>query len=262
MTNLVINSDDFGYSKAVNLGIVETFLRGVLTSTTLMANMYGFEDAVELSKQYPDLGVGVHLSLTCGKPILPNMDTLIQENGDFISLGTLKERTYSIDLNQLYEEWKAQIEKVKDAGIEITHLDSHHYTHSLGNNFQVIEQLSKKFDVPIRNCFGVKEKLTNPTVAPMDDFWNMFNYPEMKKLDFSYNYTKESLFKIIEQDAHKYSQFEKVEAVCHPGYLDEEVYFGSSFNIARMREIKLLCDPKIKKVLSDYGYRLCTYRDI
>lgn len=262
MTNLVINSDDFGYSKAVNLGIVETFLHGVLTSTTLMANMYGFEDAVELSKQYPDLGIGVHLSLTCGKPILSKMNTLVQENGNFISLRKLKEIPCTIDLDQLYEEWKAQIEKVKDAGIEITHLDSHHYTHSIGNNFQVIEQLSKYFDIPIRNCFGVKEKLADPAVAPMDHFWNLFNYPEMKKLDFPYNHMKELLFKIIEKDACKYAQFEKVEAVCHPGYLDEEIFLGSSFNVARMREIKLLCDPKMKELLTDYGYRLCTYRDI
>lgn len=262
MTNLVVNSDDFGYSKAVNLGIIETFLHGVLTSTTLMANMYGFEEAVKLSKQYPDLGIGVHLSLTCGKPILSKMDTLVQKNGDFISLKQLKTNPDSIDLDQLYVEWRAQIEKVKEAGIDVTHLDSHHYTHSVGNNFEVIEQLSKDFDILIRNCFGVKEKLTNPSVAPMNEFWNLFNYPEMKKLDFPYSQMKESLFRMIEQDAHKYAQFEKVEAVCHPGYLDEEVYLGSSFNIARMREVKLLCDPKMKELLNDCGYRLCTYRDI
>lgn len=262
MSYLVVNADDFGYSKAINAGIIESFLCGVLTSTTLMANMFGFEEAVKLSSQFPGLGVGVHLSLTCGKPILSKMDSLMEEDGSFISLKKLKNNPESIDLDQLYEEWRAQIQKIKNAQVDITHLDSHHYTHSIGNNYQVIEQLSNDFDIPIRNCFEVKSKLVDPSIAPVDAFWNLFNYPEMKKMDSLYSNIKNKLFDIIEQDAQKYTSFNKIEAVCHPGYLDEEIYFGSSFNLARMREINLLCDDKLKKLLSEYNYVLCTYRDI
>ncbi|MGM0119039.1 chitin disaccharide deacetylase [Enterococcus sp. AZ146] len=85
MGKVIFNSDDFGYSHGVNYGIMDAYQRGILTSTTLMANMPGFEHAVKLRKEMPRLGVGVHLTLTCGKPLLKTVDTLI-ESGEFRSL--------------------------------------------------------------------------------------------------------------------------------------------------------------------------------
>ncbi|WP_145838534.1 ChbG/HpnK family deacetylase, partial [Bacillus paralicheniformis] len=70
MKSLIINADDFGFSRGVNLGIIEAFQHGVLTSTTLMVNMQEAEHAVELARQNRELGVGVHLTLTAGRPIL------------------------------------------------------------------------------------------------------------------------------------------------------------------------------------------------
>lgn len=85
MGKVIFNSDDFGYSHGVNYGIMDAYQRGILTSTTLMANMPGFEHAVKLRKEMPRLGVGVHLTLTCGKPLLKTVDTLI-ESREFRSL--------------------------------------------------------------------------------------------------------------------------------------------------------------------------------
>lgn len=82
MGKVIFNSDDFGYSYGVNYGILDAYQRGILTSTTLMANMPGFEHAVKLKKEVPGLGVGVHLTLTCGKPLLENVDSLT-EGGRF-----------------------------------------------------------------------------------------------------------------------------------------------------------------------------------
>ena len=61
MGKVIFNSDDFGYSHGVNYGIVDAYQRGILTSTTLMANMPGFEHAVKLKKELPDLGVWVFI---------------------------------------------------------------------------------------------------------------------------------------------------------------------------------------------------------
>lgn len=259
MTKLVINSDDFGYSKGINLGIIETFKEGVLSSTTMMANMPGFDQAKELAKEYPDLGIGVHLSLTCGRPVLKNVDELVGENGYFHSLKHVKETASSTNLDQLYEEWKAQINKVKQADIEVTHLDTHHYSHGFGEHYTVIENLAKEFNLPIRNCLGVKDKLQTPDIAPADDFWNLFNYPSMKEMTQTYDKVRDDLFAIVEKDAKKYAAYDKVEAVCHPGYVDTQVLFGSSFNLARLREIEILTDVKMKDLLREYGFVICRY---
>lgn len=262
MTKLVINSDDFGYSKAINLGIIESFNKGVLTSTTLMANMPGFREAVKLAKEHNKLGIGVHLSMTCGKPLLSTVDDLVSNSGEFKPLSVIKEKPEATNLEQLYAEWKSQIEKVLSTGLTITHLDSHHYTHSMGNHYQVIEQLSIDFDVPVRNCFDVKSKFSYPNRCPMDSFWNLFNYPEIKDMSQKYQVMKPTIFTIIEKEAQKYRSNNQVEAVCHPGYLDETCYFGSSFNLARMREVNILCDKDFKKLLDYYGYELCHYGNL
>ena len=76
MSLVIINADDFGYSQGINLGIIEAHKNGILSSTTMMANMPGFEHGVELAKNNPKLGIGVHLNLTCGKPLLDNVPSL------------------------------------------------------------------------------------------------------------------------------------------------------------------------------------------
>ncbi|HBM7099928.1 TPA: ChbG/HpnK family deacetylase, partial [Enterococcus faecium] len=119
MGKVIFNSDDFGYSHGVNYGIMDAYQRGILTSTTLMANMPGFEHAVKLRKEMPRLGVGVHLTLTCGKPLLKTVDTLI-ESGEFRSL-SYYQHPFNIDKDQLYQEWNAQIQKIYHAGIIPTH---------------------------------------------------------------------------------------------------------------------------------------------
>lgn len=262
MAKLIINSDDFGYSKGINHAILDTHIDGVLTSTTLLANLTGFDHAIALARENQTLGIGVHLSMTLGEPVLHNVDQLINEKGEFKQLKDLKDHPQDVCLEQLYDEWDAQIKKVKATGIPITHLDSHHYAHSFGNNYQVIEALAEKYQIPLRNCYGVKRKLINPELAPAESFWNLFNYPSMKVVDQDYLAVQSPMFEIISRDAEKNKNYQIVEAVCHPGYVDSTVWLGSSFNLARMREVEVLCDPIFKKCLLNNGYELCRYDEL
>ena len=76
---LIVNCDDFGYSKAVNYGIIEAYKNGIATSATLMAGMPGFNHALELIRENPGLGCGVHLTLSAYKPILKTHKTIVNE---------------------------------------------------------------------------------------------------------------------------------------------------------------------------------------
>lgn len=102
MTKLVINADDFGYSRAINFGIVDAHVDGVVTSTTMMANMPGLSHAAELHQTFPHLRIGVHLALTVGKPILENVSTLDDETGNFHSLNVYKTDELIINPEELY----------------------------------------------------------------------------------------------------------------------------------------------------------------
>ncbi len=85
MMRAIVNADDFGLSPGINRGIVRAFRDGVLSSTTMMANMPAFEDAVALAKAHPGLGVGVHLTLVWGAPVAgaERVPSLVDRNGRF-----------------------------------------------------------------------------------------------------------------------------------------------------------------------------------
>ena len=102
MGKVIFNSDDFGYSHGVNYGIADAYQRGILTSTTLMANMPGFDHAVKLKRDLPNLGVGVHLTLTCGKPLLKNVTSLM--DGDNFKHLSFYTQPFEVDGDQLYQE--------------------------------------------------------------------------------------------------------------------------------------------------------------
>jgi predicted glycoside hydrolase/deacetylase ChbG (UPF0249 family) len=71
VAQLIVNADDFGLSPGVNRGILEAHEKRIVTSTSLMANTPGFDDAVRLARSAPDLGVGFHFNLTYGVPLSP-----------------------------------------------------------------------------------------------------------------------------------------------------------------------------------------------
>lgn len=73
MKNVIINADDFGLSEGINKGIVKAFRDGLLTSTSLMVNMPGFEDAISLIRENPDLSLGIHINIIRGKPVCPSV---------------------------------------------------------------------------------------------------------------------------------------------------------------------------------------------
>src|SRR5699024_8637436 len=125
MSLLIINADDFGYSTGVNYGIIHSYQHGILTSTTLMANMPGFDAGVNLAKENKGLGVGIHLVVSCGSPLRKDVSSLTDNNGYFHNI-SFYEKEFSISMDDLYKEWKAQINKIIESGIEPTHLDSHH----------------------------------------------------------------------------------------------------------------------------------------
>ena len=70
MRRLIVNADDFGFTAGVNRAIVEAHTRGIVTSSTLMANGRAFEDAARLAASVPRLSVGCHVVLIDGTPVL------------------------------------------------------------------------------------------------------------------------------------------------------------------------------------------------
>jgi predicted glycoside hydrolase/deacetylase ChbG (UPF0249 family) len=132
---LILNADDFGLTPGINRAIGELSAAGVLTSATLMAAGTAFEDAVQVARAHPGLGIGCHIVLTDGMPVAapdsirsllgPDRCSFRPRLSHFLqALFTGRVRS-----DDILREALAQIEKLQRAGIRITHLDTHKHTH-------------------------------------------------------------------------------------------------------------------------------------
>jgi len=157
MKELIINADDFGYTHGVNEGIIRAHRDGILTSATLMANGAAFDDAVEKAKANPKLGVGCHLVLTGGKSVAPREEipSLADREGRLPeSLGVLVTRISlgAVRAKDMETELRAQLEKVRRAGIELTHVDTHKHTHVHPRVMGVVGRVARDLGITrIRN---------------------------------------------------------------------------------------------------------------
>jgi hopanoid biosynthesis associated protein HpnK len=135
VSRLIVNADDFGLTPGVNRAIIELHRAGVLTSTTLMARAAATDEAIELARSTPSLGVGCHVLLVDGDPALPptSIPTLInQKSGCFPSaLTTFLARLFTgrIRSAEIQAEAAAQIALLQTRGLRLTHIDTHKHTH-------------------------------------------------------------------------------------------------------------------------------------
>lgn len=256
MGKVIFNSDDFGYSSGVNYGIVDAYQRGILTSTTLMANMPGFQQAVALKKALPGLGVGVHLTLTCGDPLLGNVDTLVDARGHFKKLGFYHDPDFVIDAEQLYQEWNAQIQAVYRAGVTPTHLDSHHHTHSFGPNQDVVIALAKKYDLPVRCNFD-----KHAAVKGADYFEPYFD--DVGEEDPGKWQTGRTREQQLSELLAQLRKNEVTEVMCHTAYIDQTLKNGSSFTVPRVNQVEFLIHSDFAQTVKhDHRIELVNYADV
>lgn len=135
MGRLIVNADDFGLTSGVNRAVAELHAAGVLTSTTLMAHEQATNEAIEIGLATPTLGVGCHVVLIDGTPILPpsQIPSLVDaRTGRFpYSLGTFLARMFSGRMRapEIEAEAAAQIGLLRSRGLHLTHVDSHKHTH-------------------------------------------------------------------------------------------------------------------------------------
>ena len=152
MRRLIVNADDFGLHAAVNRGILTAHTEGIVSSTSLMAGGAAFDDAVRIARHCPQLGVGVHLTLVGARPVLPvaEVSSLLDEAGDFYGSYPLFIKRFlrgKIRLAEVERELAAQIDRVRMAGIQPSHLDSHQHLHVLPGIGGLVLDLARRFSI-------------------------------------------------------------------------------------------------------------------
>lgn len=239
MCKLIVNADDFGLSKGVNYGIIDGFQNGIITSTTMMMNMDFIEHGIALYKENHSLGLGIHLTLSAGKPLNSNLKTIVDESGNFYdksAIGNVK-----MNMEEVYNEFKCQIEKFIELVHEKpSHIDSHHHVHLIDGIKDEVLKLAKEYDVPVR---GLETDYEN--VFFTSDF-----YSSNANNDFFETY-KEIFMKT-----------KIVEMMTHPAYLDDTLLKKSSYNVKRVEELSILKSDSLKNFIIENNIKLINFRNL
>ena len=241
---IIVNGDDFGFSKEINRDIIKCHKDGILTSATLIAYGEGFDDAVEMAKSHPKLGVGVHLILDGDFKLTKTPKSLINpKTGYFYSYGDIikKIRDGALLHRDLVEEYSFQIEKILNAGINITHIDHHHHLHLYFPILNALIEVSKKYNI---NYIRSQKIISLDKISFYKKIYREFHHFYLNKRSNSVggyfgfiSFSKDIMKKSFEYALS--SNNEVVELMVHPSKSNGEMDFLTD------KEIISLCDNKL-----------------
>ncbi len=269
MKQLVVNADDFGYTRDVNSGIIEAHRNGILTATTLMANGQAFDHAVELASENPNLDIGCHLVLVGGNSLLTNGHSLPRSLPEFLQ---------RLALRQLdpYGELRAQVEKIIEAGIQPTHLDTHKHTHLALPVLKAVARLSEEFgirwvrrpfDYPLSGGDPVpwrKRVLSGGLQVLRSYFHRTLSRHGCRTTDYFAGFQLTGYLRTNELVALMRTLPDGLtEFMCHPGYCTDELRAAPTrLKKSRERELQALTAPEVRATLRQIGIQLVRYRDL
>jgi predicted glycoside hydrolase/deacetylase ChbG (UPF0249 family) len=153
---IIVNADDFGLTAGVNRAIAELHAAGVLTSTTLMANAAATDEAIEIARATPTLGVGCHVVLVDGQPVARKVPSLAPDGMFYSKLGGFLKALYlgRIREEEMELEAKAQIQSLKQQGVRLTHIDTHKHTHMFPRVLRPVLRAARAYGIrAVRNPF-------------------------------------------------------------------------------------------------------------
>ena len=285
---LIVNADDFGFGERITDGIIDSHENGIVTSTTLMANMDAAEYAAIRSKSYSGLGVGVHLVLTEGKPISPlsKVPDLIGKNGKFLGPRAQARQLWRGEgvFEQVKTEFEAQILRAKELGVEPTHCDSHHGIHRMPLARKALGEVIGNLKTPrVRNQLGyfwAGEKSTvlqkfcayslNSKYA-IKMLGHLHNQRSLKRLGVKlpdYKVKPEMLIGAPKgADQALMFAFSKLqngvsEMIFHPGYEDLVVSSSAKFTKLRLTELGLLTNSDVVDSIRKNNIQLVNFSNI
>lgn len=281
MKRLIITSDDFGLSTGVNRAVLHAWNDGILTGASIMAGGGAFDEAVYIAKTNPKLQIGLHLTLVHGTAVLPQCEIpdLVDKYGNFSNNPVLTGMRYFFDkglYKQLKREIKAQIERVIDSGIQLSHIDGHLNIHLHPTVFGILTELMPRYGIKtfrlaqerlIHNLQFDRKRILGKYIEKLI-FGLLTSHarPELNRLSISYavevkgvlnsgRMTEGYLLNIMDgiQDG-------LTEVYFHPGILPDEEITRKMPDYLHQEELSAIISPKVRQKLKILQIQLQNYR--
>lgn len=263
---LIVNADDYGRSPEISDGIRLAYKYGIVTSTTCMMNIPSTAEDIRLAvKEVPGLGLGVHLVLTMGKPVLPHeaVKSITDANGDFFKYVPFVKNLPNLQVEEVKAEWRSQIDAfVRAAGKKPDHLDSHHHSSYFSPEmFRGMLELAKEYDCPIRFPFtGGEYGELKPTEPHVPTLIKEFN-PRRPNLFISDFYDQQATMPVL-HDLLLSLQDGVSELMCHVGFVPDAFIKESVYNKPRQRELGIMLDPALRNLIAALDIQLIAFSDL
>jgi chitin disaccharide deacetylase len=283
---LIVNADDFGFTSGVNRAVVEAHSRGVVTSSTLMANGSAFAEAAQLARTIPKLSIGCHVVLIDGQPVLgaEQLPSLTSGSQFRDGLMTFAARAIAgrLDADEITAEATAQILMIQSAGIVVSHIDTHKHTHLFPKILRPLLRAARACGIrALRNPFGPRLPLRSSHLLARPGLWA--RYAELRVLgrfagkfraavDGEGFMTPDGTLGIVVTGALDETLFQAIarsipqgtwEFVCHPGYNDTDLQRAETrLRQSRETELRVLTLPAAREMLLQEGIELISYREL
>lgn len=281
MKQLIITSDDFGLSKGVNRAVERAWQNGILTCASIMPAGGAFKEAVEIAGRNPGLQVGLHLTLVQGSSVLApeKIPGLVDPLGNFPDNPVSAGMRYFFDKKlrpELEQEIRAQIERVKDTGIALTHIDGHLNIHLHPTIFSLLADLMPFYGITsvrlsrerlTHNLRFSRERLAGKTIERLIfgslahharqhlDRMGAVYATEVKGVLNSGRMTEQYVLDILD-GLHG----GRTELYFHPGCLPDAEITRRMPDYRHQEELAAITSPRVQQKLTDLGIELVNYR--
>jgi predicted glycoside hydrolase/deacetylase ChbG (UPF0249 family) len=269
LTRLIVHADDFGETVEITRGICTAIEAGAVTSTTIMANMTGTEDALARVPALADrASFGVHLNLCEGRP-LTSGGTLVDEQGDFHRKRALFLRSLggALSMAEVEAELTAQIARVHDAGIRISHVDGHKHLHQLPVIAAAVAHVLPRFGIErvrvtrlrTMRALGKPATLMREVLAVRAAA--VFHRANLRS---PHRVADLQWVMAVDADADKGAALRElrgpVELFCHPGTPQADIDKPGS--CVRHSELQFLLSTRFQELLVRHRLRLANYWEV
>jgi predicted glycoside hydrolase/deacetylase ChbG (UPF0249 family) len=252
---LVTRADDMGYTHSGNLGTMECLRAGFIRSAAILAIAPWFEEAAQLARENPEFCFGVHMGIIGEwrgyrwRPVLPysEIPTLVDEDG-FLWRSPAEFWANHPKMEELEKEFTAQVALAQKKGVRVEYLDTHYIMPYEPRIRPVVENVAKKFKVPVSCLLGERE---------LPDF-GVYSAPPDEKVD--------ALVRVLEGLEPGVSLL-----IAHPGFssvendalVHTEPTHVQAVGVGRNRAAETLAytSPRIQKVIADRRIKVLSYRE-
>jgi hopanoid biosynthesis associated protein HpnK len=267
---LIVTADDFGRSRSINQAVAEAHRNGILSCASLMVSGEGFDEAVEIAKANPRLGVGLHLTLCCGKATAPagQIPDLVNEDGTLPQSAVAAGFAYYFSRGlreQLRTEIEAQFQKFEESGLPCDHVNGHLHMHMHPAVFSLVLEEAKRRGVRAMRLTRPVElewRLGNGRWIYRSSHWRIFRGLAERmgrRLETEGIQHTRQVFGLLEDSRVNENFLSKLLEELPPG--ESELYSHPSLDEFR-HEYEALMSERVKRMVEERKIELICYRDI